>query len=105
MAWKIYDDLKFMDKKIMGDQFIRSADSVGANIAEGYARYHYLEKIKFYYISRGSLSESCSHWLELLHERKRISDESLDRVKKVEKDLRIRLANFINENYRLKSTD
>jgi four helix bundle protein len=46
-AWRIYEGLNWQDKKIMGDQFIESSDSVGANIAEGYRRYHYLDKIKY----------------------------------------------------------
>ena len=33
-------------------------DSVSANIAERYARYNHLDKVKFYHISREFLSES-----------------------------------------------
>jgi len=65
-SWKVYESLNWQDKKIMGGQFIEAIDSVGANIAEGYGRYHYLDKIKFYYNSRASLLEACQHWLELL---------------------------------------
>ena len=43
----IYSQMNFEDKKIIGDQFIRSTDSVGANIAEGYSRFHYLDKVRF----------------------------------------------------------
>ena len=43
MGWDIYDKLDWQDRKTMGDQFIRSTDSVGANIAEGYGRFHYLD--------------------------------------------------------------
>jgi four helix bundle protein len=39
------------------DQMRRAASSVGANIAEGFGRYHYKDKIKFYYHSRGSACE------------------------------------------------
>ena len=65
-AWQVYEKLQWIDKQLMGNQFITAIDSVGANIAEGYRRYHCLDKIKFYYTSRASLSEGCHHWLELL---------------------------------------
>jgi four helix bundle protein len=68
IGWEIYESLDWRDKKIMGDQFIEATDSAGANIAEGYFRYHFLERIKFYYNSRGSLAESTEHWLKLLKE-------------------------------------
>ncbi len=38
-------------------QLRRAASSITANIAEGFSRYHYNDKIKFYYNSRGSASE------------------------------------------------
>lgn len=68
MGWAIYRKLNWQTKKIIGDQFIRSIDSIGANIAEGYGRYHYLDKIKFYYNARGSLLEA-KYWKDLLLER------------------------------------
>ncbi len=101
MAWKIYDPMSWQDKKIMGDQFITSTDSIGANIVEGYGRYHYLDKIMFYYISRASYNESIFHWLELLRERKMISQEQFDEMKVVAKDLQIKLNNFIATTYNL----
>lgn len=39
------------------DQMRRSASSVTSNIAEGFGRQGYKEKIQFYYISQGSLTE------------------------------------------------
>ena len=73
-AWLIYEKLDWQMKKIMSDQFIESTDSVAANIAEGFGRFHYLDKVKFYYNSRGSLLES-RHWFDLLKERKLILKE------------------------------
>lgn len=90
------------DKKIMGDQFITAIDSVGANIVEGYNRYHYLDKIKFYYISRGSLHEGCTHWLKLLHKRKKINDESFAQMNSLFIDLAPMLNTFINATYQAK---
>ncbi|HRZ29314.1 MAG TPA: four helix bundle protein [Candidatus Paceibacterota bacterium] len=43
---------------IIGTQFITAIDSIGANIAEGCGRFHYLDKNKFMYNARGSLMES-----------------------------------------------
>ena len=68
-SWIIYEKLNWQLKKIIGDQMIRSVDSVRANIAESYGRYHYLDKNKFYYFVRGSLLES-KHWIDRLYERK-----------------------------------
>ncbi|MDO8529611.1 MAG: four helix bundle protein [bacterium] len=39
------------------DQIRRAAASICANIAEGFGRYHYTDKIKFYYNARGSACE------------------------------------------------
>ena len=46
----------------IGYQLIRSSDSISANIAEGYGRYHYKEQRQFCYIARGSLYETTT-WL------------------------------------------
>ena len=102
-AWEIYEKLDWRDKKIMGDQFIAAIDSVGANIAEGYKRYHYLDKIKFYYNSRASLNEACGHWLELLYERKKMAKKEFENLKSLERKLSIKLSNFIKTTYKSKS--
>jgi four helix bundle protein len=44
-------------------QIKRAALSVPANIAEGFGRYHYMDKAKFYLNARGSLYELKSHLL------------------------------------------
>jgi len=69
IAWDIYSIMSWQAQKIVGEQFVRSTDSMGANIAEGYGRFHYLDKVKFYYNARGSYIESI-HWIELIEERK-----------------------------------
>lgn len=70
-AWDIYNKLDWDIKKIIGNQFICAIDSIGANIAEGFGRFHFLDKNKFNYNARASLLESI-HWLELLEERNKI---------------------------------
>lgn len=42
-------------------QIRKSALSISANIAEAFGRNHILDKINFYYIARGSLTETQSH--------------------------------------------
>ena len=95
LAWKIYMKMNFEDKKHIGDQFIRSVDSVGANIAEGYGRFHFLDKVRFYYNARASHFEAYNHWLELLFERAKISKEEFDLMEGKASVLQIKLNNFI----------
>jgi four helix bundle protein len=41
-------------------QLRRASSSIAANIAEGFSRYHFNDKIRFYYNARGSVSETQS---------------------------------------------
>ena len=45
------------------NQLRRSVCSVTSNIAEGFSRFSYKERNRFYYIARGSISESHNHLL------------------------------------------
>ena len=65
LADSIWEDVKGLnefEREVIGKQLIRAVDSIGANIAEAYGRYHYGEKIQFLYYARGSLYES-KYWL------------------------------------------
>lgn len=50
---------KFPPDELFGivSQLRRASISVTSNIAEGFSRYHYADRVRFYYMSRGSLSE------------------------------------------------
>ena len=66
LVTKIYLITKdFPKDEVFGitSQIKRAALSVPANIAEGFGRYHYLDKAKFYLNARGSLHELKSHLL------------------------------------------
>lgn len=95
-GWEIYGKLNFEQKKLFGDQFLRAIDSIGANIAEGYARYHALDQVRFYHIARGSLSEAINHWASLLLERQVISETDYNDLIEKHKMLEIKLNNFIS---------
>src|SRR6201986_5366764 len=60
--WFIVIEWEYFAKDTIGKQLSRSADSIGANIAEGYGRYHYKENKNFCYFSRGSIIET-KGWL------------------------------------------
>jgi len=71
-SWVVLWD--FLAKDTVGKQFIRSTDSIAANISEGHGRFHYKENQKFCYYSRGSLVESQT-WLEKAARRELIDAE------------------------------
>ncbi|MGB9637395.1 MAG: four helix bundle protein [Microgenomates group bacterium] len=71
IVWKIY--------LLIDRQTKDSRDkSIGANIVEGFGRFHFLDKNKFYFNARGSCLES-KHWLELLKEREKVGQESFSK--------------------------
>jgi four helix bundle protein len=49
------------EKWALASQLRRSVQSIPANIAEGYGRYQFQERIHFYYIARGSMAETKTH--------------------------------------------
>ncbi len=59
--WSLVIKWESFAKNTLGNQLVRSADSISANMAEGYGRYHYKENQKFCYYSRGSLEETQGH--------------------------------------------
>lgn len=105
ISWMVYQRLSFQERKVWGDQMLSAVDSVGANIAEGYARFHYLEKCRFYYISRASLSEGIEHWIDLGFERGIVNDQEYQELNKVRIDIQIRLNNMIKSTYNAKNQD
>jgi four helix bundle protein len=65
------------EKWNLNQQLRRSANSVPANIAEGYGRFYYQDNIRFCYNARGSLEETLSHLVmcyELKYVPKPLSD-------------------------------
>lgn len=57
-VWKLVQKWDHFPKRTVGEQFVDAADSISANIAEGYGRYFYKERKTFCYYSRGSLMET-----------------------------------------------
>ena len=103
VGWEIYQNLDWNTRKINGNQFIEATDSTGANIAEGYGRFHYLDRIKFYYNARGSFLECNEHWIELLKDRGFVTELLYKQYKQTAQKFSLKLNNFIHSTYQTRS--
>ena len=81
-VWNMVCRWKPLAKDTLGKQMIRSADSVGANIAEGYGRGTYQDNRRFVRQACGSLYET-RHWLRRAFTRKLLSADEIDKLKPV----------------------
>ena len=79
-VWKIVSNWGYFEKDTVGKQFVRAADSIAANLSEGFGRYHYKEAKNFGYYSRGSLFET-NTWLTKAHNRNLVSTEQFKKIK------------------------
>jgi len=77
--WFIVDKWTYFQKDTVGKQLVRSADSISANIAEGYGRHFYGESQQFYYYSRGSITETQS-WLRKAKVRMMIEEKDFTKL-------------------------
>jgi len=97
LVLKVYNETtKFPKEELFGitSQMKRAVLSVPANIAEGFGRYHYLDKAKFYLNSRGSLLELKSFVLIAL-ELNFINGVKAEELIKNIDDLGVKLNNLI----------
>ena len=93
-VYAIVDKWEYSLKKTIGFQLVREADSIAANIAEGYGRYHYKEVNNFNFYARGSLFETKT-WLTKANKRGLIKDEQFKEFEITIKDLSVKLNNYI----------
>jgi four helix bundle protein len=89
-VWAIVMRWEHFARDTVGKQLVRAIDSVVANLAECYGRYHFKENQKFCFYSRGSAEESQT-WIEKASRRKLIElpsgRELYDRLEKFKKRL------------------
>ncbi|HSH51446.1 MAG TPA: four helix bundle protein [Bacteroidales bacterium] len=79
--WDIVSNWDFFAKDTIGKQIVKSADSIAANISEGYGRFFYKENLQFCYYGRGSLFETKT-WIEKSYKRKLIPDDNYEELVK-----------------------
>ncbi|MEK6813689.1 MAG: four helix bundle protein [Nitrospirota bacterium] len=66
-------------RETIGIQLVKSVDSIGANIAEGYGRHHPKDVVNFLYMARGSGQEA-KFWLRRAGSRKLIAEGLLAKL-------------------------
>jgi len=81
-VWTMARGWDQLAKDTIGRQLIRSADSIGANIAEGTGRGSFQDNRRFVRNARGSLYET-RHWLRRAHARHLLSVEEVNAVKPI----------------------
>ena len=72
-VWSFVYGWDYFQKDTIGKQLVRSADSIAANISEGYGRYHFKDSKQFLYYARGSLYETKT-WLYKANQRGFVGD-------------------------------
>ncbi len=78
--WKIVAQWNLFAKNTIGNQIVRAADSIGANIAEGVGRGSYQDNRRFVKMARGSLNET-QHWLRRAYTRNLLTIEQVNTLK------------------------
>jgi len=99
IVWDIVIKWDYFARDTIGKQFVNAADSISANIAEGFGRYHKKDKVKFYYYSLGSVKE-CTDWLNKAKIRNLLPDELFlslnDMIERLPREVH-QLIKFTNE--------
>ncbi|GGC03607.1 four helix bundle protein [Dyadobacter sediminis] len=93
-VWSLVEPWSYYVKDTLGKQLVRSADSVAANISEGFGRYHYKENLNFCFYSRGSLRETLT-WLTKAKYRNLITLEKFEELSQLCETLSVKLNNYI----------
>ena len=90
-AWLIVADWDWLAKQTVGKQLINSADSIGANIAEGAGKGSYADNRRFAKIARGSLFET-KHWLRRAFRRKLLKEQEIYELQQIVEELTPKLS-------------
>ncbi|WP_414755756.1 four helix bundle protein [Anabaena sp. CCY 9910] len=93
--WQIVNNWDMFAKNTIGTQIVSSADSIGANIAEGVGRGSYQDNKRFIRIARGSLHET-QHWLRRAYTRRLLTLEQIDKLKLMINDLAPQFNSYLN---------
>lgn len=93
-VWEIVVEWNFLAQDTVGKQVVRSADSIGANIAEGSGRGTDKDYSRFLHIARGSLYET-RHWLRRAVKRKLLTEKQVEELSSITNELTPKLNAYI----------
>jgi four helix bundle protein len=91
LIWEIVIKWDWLPQDTVGKQLIKSADSIGANIAEGTGRGSFADNRRFARIARGSLFE-VKHWLRRVFKRKLLTEKETASLQKMIQELTPKLS-------------
>jgi len=94
-VWDVVLGWNNFAKDTVGKQLVRSADSIGANIAEGAGRGRFLDNRRFVRMARGSLNET-QHWLRRAFKRDLLTKRQVESLKAVIDELGPTLNAYLN---------
>ena len=92
--WRIVAGWDAFAKDTVGKQIVRSADSIGANIAEGCGRHNFQDNRRFIKIARGSLNET-QHFLRRAFKRKLLTPADVKKLKPLVDNLAPQLNSYL----------
>jgi len=95
LIWNTVYQWEYLAQKTVGIQMINSADSIGANIAEGPGRGSFADNRRFAKIARGSLFE-VKHWLRRCYQRNLLDEQQIEKFKVIINELTPKLSVYIN---------
>lgn len=95
LIWEMVVQWDAFSKDTIGKQLVRSADSIGANIAEGHGKYSYADNKRYVRIARGSLNET-KHFLRRALKRKLINKQHESELKLLIDNLSPKLNAYLN---------
>lgn len=86
IVWNIVGRWSNFERNTIGNQLVRSVDSIASNIAEGWSRYYKKDKILFFNYARSSYFESMQ-WIDKAYVRGLIMASEYSRIDKLSKSL------------------
>jgi four helix bundle protein len=92
--WKIVLRWDRFARDTVGKQIVRSADSVGANIAEGTGRHSFQDNRRFVKTARGSLNET-QHFLRCAFKRNLLTPADVKKIKPLVDNLAPQLNSYL----------